>query len=184
MVIWGSLCVNYRHPYQRRVWKGGSAAQSLPHFRWIRWIRWIWWIRWRIPGSLIFWTPPMYFAHFLWNRVFRWSKTINSDIKLFNRLSYDARTLQKVRFPGGFARSWFHTLYNRFRINLRDHVFITSVRSAPEDVIKMRKMRVGVVENEHPLSCMLTMLRYAPDAPIGFPTPSKIQIWRAQIRKS
>ena len=79
---------------------------------------------------------------------------------------------KKYVFPEGFARFWLHTLWSRFRVNLHDHVFITSVRSALEDDIKMRKMLVGVVENEHPLSCMLTMLRYASDTPIIFPTPS------------
>ena len=91
---------------------------------------------------------------------------------------------KKCVFPEGFARFWLHTLRNRFLMNLRDCILDTSVRSVPADVRKMRKMCVGVVENEHPLSCMLAMLRYAPEASIAFPAPSKIQLLRAQIRKS
>ena len=30
------VCVNYRHPGPRRVWKGGSAAHPPPPFRWNR----------------------------------------------------------------------------------------------------------------------------------------------------
>ena len=43
---------------------------------------------------------------------------------------------------------------------------------------------LGVVQNEHPLTRMLAMLTYAPEAPIVFPAPLKIQLLRAQIRKS
>ena len=91
---------------------------------------------------------------------------------------------KKCVFPEGFARFWLHTLHNRFLINLRDHVFITPVRSVLDDVRKMRKMLVGVVENEHPLSCMLAMSWFFSEAPIAFPAPSTIQLLRAQIRKS
>ena len=69
---------------------------------------------------------------------------------------------KKCVFPEGFARFGLHTLWSRFRFNLHDHVFITSVRSAPEDIIKMLKMLVGVVKNEHPLSWVLAMSWFFP----------------------